>query len=138
MSARSAPLTNWTLEIVATVHASGIHTNTAEVTQTGTYDTDSVPGSSEGDTFDAARSAPPGATTLYSANGTGTAFCSFFGNQYEDGSPSSLYELDPLNGDARKIADIKIGSTQALARFRPRRPSLERRSVRVHEQTGLR
>ncbi len=104
-----------TLQIVATVHAGGLHTNTAEVTSTGTYDTDSVPGSSEGDTFDSVRSAPPAAQTLYAASGTGTLWCNSNGDSYEDGSASSLYELDPLDGDIRKIADITIGSTQALA-----------------------
>ena len=109
------PANGATLDIEATVHATGLHTNTAEVTQTGTYDTDSVPGSSEGDTFDSSRSAPAAATTLYAASGTGTLFCNSNGDQYEDGSPSSLYELDPLDGDIRKIADIKIGATQVLA-----------------------
>ncbi len=108
-----APANGATLDIEATVHASGIHTNTAEVTQTTTYDTDSVPGSSEGDTFDSARSAPAGATTLYASTGVpGAAFCGH--DDYADGSPSSLYELDPLDGDVRKVADIKIGATQAL------------------------
>ena len=100
------------LDIVATVHSTGLHTNTAEVVQTNTYDTDSVPGSSEGDTFDSSRSAPAGATTLYAANGIGSVFCHSNGGQYEDGSASSLYELDPSNGDVRKVAEIRIGSTQ--------------------------
>ena len=114
-----ASSTSTTLDIVATVHATGIHTNTAEVTATGTYDTDSVPRSSEGDTFDSARSAPAGTNTLYASTGQGPHFCDGEGNRYEDGSPASLYEVDPNDVSPagslafRKVADIAIGGTQA-------------------------
>ena len=109
-----------TLDIVATVHSTGIHTNTAQVSLTGTYDTDSVPGSSEGDTFDSARSAPAGTNTLYASSGQGPHFCDSEGNRYEDGSPASLYEIDPDDTSPagtlgfRKVADITLGGTPAL------------------------
>jgi uncharacterized repeat protein (TIGR01451 family) len=90
-----------TLAIVATVLSSGVHTNTAEVIDTTTYDTDSTPGSGQGDTFESARSAPAGATALYSVTGAGPGFCG--------GSPSYLYELDPSDATPSKVADITIG-----------------------------
>jgi uncharacterized repeat protein (TIGR01451 family) len=90
-----------TLQIVATVLSTGVHTNTAEVVDTTTYDTDSTPGSGQGDTFESARSAPVGATALYAVTGAGPGFCG--------GSPSYLYELDPSNATPSKVADITIG-----------------------------
>ena len=49
MSGRSRTRESATLEIVATVSTSGSYTNNAEVTDSSTYDPDSVPGSGAGD-----------------------------------------------------------------------------------------
>ena len=94
-----------TLEITATVLQNGLHTNTAEVVSSTTFDPDSTPGSGEGDTFASARSFESGSDSLYAADGVGE-FCG--------GMPSSLYELDGDTGDARKIAPITIGGQQVL------------------------
>ena len=124
--------TSTMLDIVATVHSTGIHTNTAQVSLTGTYDTDSVPGSSEGDTFDSARSAPAGTNTLYASSGQGPHFCTS-SEIYEDGSPASLYEIDPNDTNPagtlgfRKVADITLGGT----------PALHVSGLAVHPTTGV-
>lgn len=108
-----------TLEIVATVLSSGVYTNTAEVIDTTTYDTDSTPGSGQGDTFESARSAPAGATALYAVTGAGPQFCG--------GSPSFLYELDPSDATPSKIADITIGGN----------PVTHVSGLAVHPSTGV-
>jgi large repetitive protein len=90
-----------TLIVTATALAAGNHTNDAEVVDTTTADPDSVPGSGEGDTFASKRSAPAGSPALYAVTGSGPQFCG--------GSPSYLYELDPTDAAATKVADITIG-----------------------------
>jgi uncharacterized repeat protein (TIGR01451 family) len=89
------------LHITATALAGGNHTNDAEVVDTTTADPDSVPGSGEGDTFASKRSAPASSPALYAVTGAGPQFCG--------GSPSALYELDPTDAGAAKVADITVG-----------------------------
>jgi uncharacterized repeat protein (TIGR01451 family) len=89
------------LEITATYHSSGNHTNVAEVIEDETFDPDSIPGSGEGDTY----SAVPLTPTLYAATGSG--------NQSDcSGTLSSLYSLDAATGAATRIGDITIGGTR--------------------------